>query len=291
MIKKLASPVALLAVFAASNVLAQQDFSAVEIKVHPVAGPFYYLEGAGGNVGVLIGDDGVLMIDDQFAPLSEKLVAAVRTLSEGPIRFLINTHVHGDHVGGNETFANLGVTIVAHDNVRRRLVQGVNNAVPAPVAARPVVTFGNEIAFHMNGEDVRVVKVPPAHTDGDSIIYLPGADIIHMGDVFRTTGYPGVDAGNGGTVRGTLEALDVAIDLAGPNTRVVPGHGVVSGRAELVEFRDMVAEVAERISGLIEQGMTLEQVVAANATQDLDARWGSFERFLPGFYQALQAEQ
>src|SRR5690606_34121885 len=147
MISTLRLPAALLAAFAAQGALAQgQDFSAVEIKVHPVAGPFYYLEGAGGNVGVLIGDDGVLMIDDQFAPLSEKLVAAVRTLSDGPIRFLINTHVHGDHVGGNENFANLGVTIVAHDNVRRRLVQGVNNAAPAPLAARPVVTFGNEIA-------------------------------------------------------------------------------------------------------------------------------------------------
>ncbi len=292
MISTLRLPAALLAAFAAQGALAQgQDFSAVEIKVHHVAGNVHYLEGAGGNVGVLIGDDGVLMVDDQFAPLSEKLVAAVRTLSDGPIKFLINTHVHGDHVGGNENFANLGVTIVAHDNVRNRLVRGVNNAPPAAPAARPVVTFGNEIAFHMNGETVRVVKVPPAHTDGDSIVYFTGSDVLHMGDVFRTTGYPGVDAGNGGSVRGTLEALDVAIEIAGPNTKILPGHGVVSTRDDMIEFRAMVEEVAERISGLIEQGMSLEQVVAANATADLDERWGSFERFLPGFYQALVNER
>jgi glyoxylase-like metal-dependent hydrolase (beta-lactamase superfamily II) len=271
----------------AGSALAQQDFSAVEVKVHEVASNFYYLEGAGGNAGILVGDDGVVMVDDQFAPLSDKLVAAIRTVSSGPIRFLINTHIHGDHNGGNENFAAMGAAIMAHDNVRTRMV---NAEMPRPPAGRPVITFGDTVSLHLNDQDINVVKVPPAHTDGDSIVHFPAIDVIHTGDVFRTTGYPGVDDGNGGTVGGTLEALQVIIDLAGPNTRIVPGHGVPASRAEVVEFRDMVAEVQNRISRLIQQGMTVEQVLAADATADLDERWGSFERFLPGFYAALKKE-
>ncbi|HEY8520811.1 MAG TPA: MBL fold metallo-hydrolase [Gammaproteobacteria bacterium] len=275
----------------ASLALAQgQDFSQVQVTAHQVSGNVYYLQGAGGNIGLLIGDDGVLMVDDQFAPLTEKIVAAIRTLSQGPIRFLINTHVHGDHVGGNENFGNMGVPIVAHDNVRVRLRRGVNNAPPAPDVALPILTYGDAVTFHMNGEEIRVVKVPPAHTDGDSIIHFVNADVIHMGDVFRTTGYPGVDAGNGGSVKGTIEALQMAIDMAGPDTKILPGHGVVATRDDMIEFRDMVVEVQRRISALVEQGMTLEQVVAAKPTADLDERWGSFERFLPGFYQAVKNE-
>lgn len=266
---------------------AQQDFSAVEVQVHEVAGSFYYLQGAGGNVGVLIGDDGVLMVDDQFAPLSDKLVAAIRTISDGPIRFLVNTHIHGDHNGGNENFAALGVTIMAHDNVRARMANGES---PRAMEGRPILTYGDAVNLHFNGEDVALIKVPAAHTDGDTIVHFPGADVIHAGDVFRTTGYPGVDAGNGGTVGGTLQALQMIIDLAGPDTQIVPGHGVPASRDDVIEFRDMVAEVQRRISDLIKQGMTVEQVVAANATADLDERWGSFERFLPGFYQALKDE-
>ena len=162
--------------------------------------------------------------------------------------------------------------------------------MPRPPAGRPVITYGDTVSLHLNDQDINVIKVPPAHTDGDSIVHFPAADVIHTGDVFRTTGYPGVDAGNGGTVGGTLEALQMIIDLAGPNTRILPGHGVPVSRAEVIEFRDMVAEVRNRISNLITQGMTVEQVVAANATADLDERWGSFERFLPGFYQALKDE-
>jgi glyoxylase-like metal-dependent hydrolase (beta-lactamase superfamily II) len=278
---------ALAALSASTTVLAQQDFSSVQVVVHEVAGGVYYLEGSGGNVGILVGNDGVVMVDDQFAPLSDKLAAAIRTVSNGPIRFLINTHIHGDHNGGNENFAAMGVPIMAHDNVRTRMV---NAETPRPPAGRPVITYGDTVSLHLNDQDINVIKVPPAHTDGDSIVHFPAADVIHAGDVFRTTGYPGVDAGNGGTVGGTLEALQIIIDLAGPNTRIVPGHGVPASRAEVVEFRDMVAEVRSRISDLITQGMTVEQVVAANATADLDERWGSFERFLPGFYQALKDE-
>ena len=266
------------------------DFSAVQIKVHKVAGNIYYLEGSGGNVGVSVGDDGVIMIDDQFAPLTDKLVAAIRTISDKPIRFLINTHIHGDHTGGNENIGKLGIPIVAHDNVRVRLAQGVNGGAPSPAVALPVLTYADTVSLHLNGDDVEVVKMPRAHTDGDSIIWFKNANVIHVGDVFRTTGYPGVDAGNGGSVKGTLEALQKIIDMAGPETKLIPGHGVVSSRDDVIEFRNMVVEVQKRISDLIRQGMTLEQVVAAKPTADLDGRWGSFERFLPGFYQALKSE-
>lgn len=271
-----------------SAAYSQQDFSNVEVTVNEVGGGVYYLAGAGGNVGILVGGEGVFMVDDQFAPLSDKLVAAIRTVSDAPIRFLVNTHIHGDHNGGNENFAAMGVPIMAHYNVRARMV---NTDMPRPPEGRPILTYGDRVTVSLNGQDIEIVKVPPAHTDGDSIVHFTGADVIHAGDVFRTTGYPGVDAGNGGTVSGTIEALDMIIDMAGPETRIIPGHGDVSTRDDVVEFRDMVVEVRRRLSDLIDQGMTLEQVIAADATADLDERWGSFERFLPGFYQALSNER
>jgi glyoxylase-like metal-dependent hydrolase (beta-lactamase superfamily II) len=268
----------------------QQDFSAVQVTVHQVAGNVYYLEGQGGNVGLLVGDDGVLMIDDQFAPLTEKLLAAVRTISNEPIRMLVNTHIHGDHTGGNANIGAMGIDIVAHDNVRVRLAKGVNGGAPSPTVALPVVTYGDSLSLHLNGENVMIGKLPPAHTDGDSYVRFPAADVIHAGDVFRTIGYPIVDMGNGGTVKGTLAALQALIDMAGPNTKILPGHGVVASRADLVAFRDTAVELQRRISDLIRQGMTVEQVVAAKPTADLDAKYGSHERFLPGFYNALKAE-
>jgi glyoxylase-like metal-dependent hydrolase (beta-lactamase superfamily II) len=268
----------------------QPDFSQVEIKVHEVAGNVRYLEGQGGNVGVLVGDDGVLMIDDQFAPLSEKLLAAIRTLSDEPIRMLINTHIHGDHTGGNENFGKMGIDIVAHDNVRVRLARGVNNGPPSPAVALPVVTFGDTMSLHLNGETVTIGKLPPAHTDGDSYIHFANADVIHAGDVFRTIGYPGVDFNNGGSVKGTIEALQALYDMAGPTTKILPGHGVVVTRAEVAAFRDLTIELQKRFTDLVRRGMTLDQVVAAKPTADLDAKYGSSERLVPAFYNAVKAE-
>jgi cyclase len=292
-------PVALLATGGAFAQGQQRDFSAVQIKTHQVAGNVYYLEGEGGNVGLLVGDDGVLMIDDQFAPLSEKLLAAIRKLSDKPIRMLINTHVHGDHTGGNENFGKLGIDIVAHDNVRVRLARGVNGAAPSPAVALPVVTFGDRMKLHLNGETVTIGKLPPAHTDGDSFIHFAKADVIHAGDVFRTTGYPGVDGANGGTVKGTIETLQALVDMAGPNTKIIPGHGVVSTRADVVAFRTNTIEAQRRITELIKQGMTVEQVVAANPTADLAPKFVTTgtqpdamatQRFLTAFYNALKSE-
>ncbi len=286
----LAAPALLLAAQIQAQPPAQQDFSKVMIKTHAVAGNVYYLEGQGGNVGVLVGDDGVLMIDDQFAPLTDKIMTAVRALSKKPVRLLVNTHVHGDHTGGNENIGKLGIDILAHDNVRVRLAKGVNGAPPAPAVALPMMTYGDKISVHLDGEDIEIGKFPPAHTDGDSYIRFPKADVIHVGDVFRTTGYPVVDAGNGGTVKGTLAALEQVMDMAGPNTKLIPGHGVVSSRDDVKVFHDMVLELEKRISGMIREGMTLEQVTAAKPTADLDAKYGSPDRFLPGFYQALKNE-
>ena len=284
------SPVAVLAAGAAWSQGQQQDFSAVQIKTHAVVGNVHYLEGQGGNVGLLIGDDGVLMIDDQFAPLSEKLTTAIRALSNKPIRMLINTHVHGDHTGGNENFGKMGIDIVAHDNVRVRLVRGVNGAAPSPADALPVVTYGDKMTLHLNGETVTIGKLPPAHTDGDSYIHFENADVIHAGDVFRTVGYPGVDFNNGGSVKGTIEALQALVDLAGPNTKILPGHGVVSTREDVAAFRDLAIDLQKRFTDLVRQGMTLEQVVAAKPVADLEAKYGNPERLIPAFYNAVKAE-
>jgi glyoxylase-like metal-dependent hydrolase (beta-lactamase superfamily II) len=275
------------------------DYSKVVIKVVKVAGNVSYLEGQGGNVGVLAGDDGVIMIDDQFAPLTDKLMAAIKTISPKPVRLLINTHVHGDHTGGNENVGKLGVTIVAHDNVRVRLAKGVNDGPPSPAIALPVITYGDKMSLHFNGEDIEIGKLPPAHTDGDGYIRFPKADVIHVGDVFRTTGYPGVDGGNGGTVKGTIAALQAVVDMAGPNTKIIPGHGVVSTRDNVASFRAATIEAQKRVSAAIKQGMTLEQVVAANPVADLVPKFFTSApppdapttlRFYTQFYTALKSE-
>jgi glyoxylase-like metal-dependent hydrolase (beta-lactamase superfamily II) len=275
----------------AQGALAQDDdFASVEIIVHDVAENLYYLEGRGGNIGVLTGEDGVVLIDDQFAPLTEKIVAAVESVSDGEILYMINTHVHPDHTGGNENFGNLGVPILAHDNVRARLARGIRGGPPAPAAALPVITFSESTTLHLNGEEIRIVKVPNAHTDGDSVIHFVNADVLHTGDVYRTTGYPRIDADNGGTAAGTIEALDVIVSMSDSDTMILPGHGELVGRNDVQEFRDMVAQVYERVKPMVEEGMSLEQVVAAAPTEDLDARWGDPEGFLPGLYQAIRNE-
>lgn len=265
------------------------DFAAVEVTAHQVAANVYYLAGRGGNIGVAVGDDGIVMIDTQFAPLTDKIMAAIRTISDAEVRLVINTHVHPDHTGGNQNLRGLGLPIAAHDNVRVRMAKGLNGGAPAPVDALPVVTYPDSIQLHFNGDTIRVFKVPPAHTDGDSFIHFESADVMHLGDVFRTTGYPVIDANNGGTAQGTLDALQMVIDSAGPNTKLVPGHGDVSTVEDVREFRDMIAEVTNRVSALVADGMSLEQVLAAKPTSDLDARWGSPDRFLSGLYQSLTA--
>lgn len=274
-----------------ATVAAQNDdFASVEVTAHHAAGNVYYLTGRGGNVGLSVGDDGVVMVDDQFAPLTEKIVAAIRTVSDGPIRFVINTHVHPDHTGGNENFGGMGIPIIAHDNVRVRMTQGIRGGPPSPVVARPIVTFGDTLSMHLNGEEISIVKLPPAHTDGDSLIYFRTSNVIHVGDVFRTGAFPVIDTSNGGSAVGTVAALERVLDLAGPETVIIPGHGEQSTEADVREFLEMFRAVQSRVSSLMDEGMTLEQVIAADPTEAYaDRELDNPERFVTGLYESLSA--
>lgn len=268
----------------AAPVFSQGQFSNVELSIEHVAGSVYMIQrpGGGGNIGAMIGPDGVLLVDSLFAPLADKLVAAVAEVTEEEIRFLVNTHVHIDHVGGNENLADLGVLIFAHDNTRLRMLEersrfpraGGSFVPRQPENARPVVTFSDGISFHVNGEEVKAFLAPPAHTDGDAFVYFPKSDVLHLGDVYRTTSYPIIDVYNGGSLRGTIAAIDKAIDIAGPETKVIPGHGLeVVGREELIEFRDMIVAISDNIMTMIREGKKLEEVLAAAPTAAYDSQW------------------
>lgn len=258
-----------------------------ELEVIPVQGNVYMLQtaAAGGNVGVLPGSDGVLLVDNQVPNLSEAVVRGVRRITDEPIRFVVNTHVHIDHIGGNELMAGMGVTIIAQENVHRRMLRelriprGGGRFMPQPAeSARPVMTFGETATFRMNGEEVRVFHVPPAHTDGDSYVYFVDSDVLHTGDVFRTNMYPIVDVYNGGTVAGMIEALEIARDLAGPGTKVIPGHGFGStDRDGVIEMLDMLTDVRDTIRGMVADGLWLEEVLEARPTARYDARWRGTE--------------
>ena len=267
-----------------SGVTAQRgnvDWAAVGLSTHHVAGTVHYLEGQGGNIGLSIGDDGVVMIDDQFAPLSDRIRETINGISNGNLRFLINTHVHGDHTGGNANFAAMGVPILAQDRVRLRL------AANQPAAALPVLTYSEDVTIHLNGETAHIIPMPPAHTDGDSIIHFVGSDVIHTGDMFRTVAFPVIDRNNGGTLPGTIDALGLLAGMSGPETRIVPGHGVVSTRADVTEFRDMVMTVAGRVEELVSQGRSYEEVAAADPTREFRDKWGDPTRFLTAVYEEL----
>ena len=276
---------AVAALTVAAGLGAQPDFSEVEISTHHVAGTVHYLEGRGGNIGLSIGDEGVVMIDDQFAPLSERIHAAVQGISNGDIRFLINTHVHGDHTGGNANFAAMGVPIIAQDRVRSRL------AVNRPPEALPVLTYSEDVTIHLNGEEVHVIPMPPGHTDGDSIIHFVDSDVIHTGDMFRTVAFPVIDRGNGGTLSGTIDSLGVLAGMAGPDTKILPGHGVISGRADVIEFRDMVITVAGRVEDLVAGGAgSYDEVAAADPTAGFNDKWGDPNRFLTAVYEEIAGD-
>ena len=270
--------------FAPQMTLAQRDFSHVEIIAHNVAGSVYYLEGAGGNIGLSVGEDGVVMIDDQYAPLTDKILAAIRQLNQGEIRFLINTHVHGDHTGGNENLGKMGVLILARDEVRVRL------AAQSPAAALPVLTYSDAITIHLNGEEVYAFSVPPAHTDGDTFIHFTESDVIHAGDVFRTTAFPVIDTNNGGSLEGSLQALGLLIGASGPDTKILPGHGEISSRLDVMAFRDMIIEVSGQVEDMLEQGLSYEEISAANPTEAYNGRYGDPDRFLRAVFTELGGE-
>ncbi len=257
-----------------------QDFSQVEIQTVPVTENIYMLLGEGGNIGVAVGDDGVLLIDDQFAPLTDKIQDAVSQISDRPIKFLLNTHWHFDHTGGNENFGNSGVVIVAHDEVYTRMstdqfIEAFQRPIPAsPTAALPKITFNDTATFHLNGQTIQAFHVETAHTDGDSVIHFPEADVIHTGDIYFNGIYPFIDTSSGGSISGMIQGTERILALAGNNTQIIPGHGALSNRAELEVYRQMLIDVKQRTENAIAQGLTLEEFIASNPTADYDATWG-----------------
>ena len=275
---------------------AQRNFDNVEIEVIDVADGVYMLLGAGGNIGVSVGEDGVLLVDDQFAPLTDKILAAIATITDKPVHFVINTHHHGDHTGGNENFGSAGAVIVAHDNVRTRMSaeQFAESLDGAPSKTLPVVTFASDITFHWNGEQIRVIHhdVGGAHTDGDAIIHFVRANVIHMGDTYFNGMYPFIDVNSGGNVEGLLRVLSRALEMANEETAIIPGHGPLSNTEELVAYRQMLAHITEQVGQGIRSGRSLESVIAQQPTADYDEVWaGGFispERLVTAIYQSLQ---
>lgn len=247
----------------------QQDFSKIEIKTTKLAGNFYTLEGSGGTIGVLAGPDGVFMVDSQYAQLTDKIVAAIKQISDGRIRYMVNTHVHPDHTGGNENLGKLGVTLLSRDQLRARLAGGPR---PAPPAALAVITYDAPITFHMNGEDVQLIPARSAHTDGDTMVYFPKANVIMTGDFYRAIGYPYPDRNNGGSFKGLVDALNAVIALAGPETKIVPGHGEVVNKGAVMAHRDLALAVRDKVATLVKQGKSADEVVAASPTAEFDAK-------------------
>jgi len=268
----------------------QPDFSKVQIKTTKVSDNLYTLDGQGGTIGVLSGPDGVFMVDSQFAPLSEKIVAAIRQITDRPIRFMVNTHVHGDHTGGNENFGKLGVTIISREPLRNRLAHPAAPATPAPAAALPIITYTGTMTFHMNGEDIQLIPIPAAHTDGDTMVRFVHADVIMTGDFFRSVQYPNIDRANGGSLNGMLDGLGQIIARSGPNTKIIPGHGPTVDRTAIMSHRDMILAVRDRVAKLVAQGKSQDEVLSAAPTSDYDSKIPNSKETTQRFVTQLYAE-
>jgi glyoxylase-like metal-dependent hydrolase (beta-lactamase superfamily II) len=278
------NPLAALAILAALAVpgaaLAQGDFDQVEIGTVEVADGIYMMTGAGGNLGVSTGPDGVVLIDDQYAPLTDKIRAAIAAVDGGPIRFVLNTHWHGDHTGGNESLGKSGSVIVAHDNVRARMsveqvMEVFGRTVPAsPPGALPVVTFNDTVTFHLNGQTTRVFHVEHAHTDGDAIVHFEDADVVHMGDVMFAGQFPFIDVGSGGSIDGVIAACDRVLGMATATTKIIPGHGELTDRAGLVKYRDMLVGVRDAVAAQIAAGKDLAAIEEADPLAPFSETWG-----------------
>lgn len=273
--KRLFLPAILLAAAASGPARAQDQFDKVEIRAEQLAPGVAVLFGSGGNMAVGYGAQGTVLIDDQFAPLSKKIEAAVAALGASPVRYVVDTHWHFDHTGGNENFGRSGATIFAQENVRIRLAAGGSiggNAIaPAPAQALPVVTFDQGLKFHLNGDTIRLAYFGGGHTDGDAVVFWDEKNIVHMGDLyFNIPGYPFVDLDFGGSVYNAMRSLDLVIGMIDSSTKVIPGHGPMSNKAELVAYRAMIGEAVKRVEALKAQGMTLEQAIAAKPLADFN---------------------
>ena len=284
----------LLALSCAGVARAQEDWDAVEVQAVPIAGSVHMLVGRGGNIGVSVGVDGTILVDDQFAPLTDKIVAAVQTITSDPVRFIINTHFHGDHTGGNENFGKRGSIITAHENVRLRMsteqvrkVLRQDTTPAAPPDALPKITFADEVTFHWNGDTIRVFHVDNAHTDGDSIIHFTNADVFHMGDTFFRGRYPFIDVDSGGNVNGIIAAADRVLTMTRPTSKILPGHGELATPADLRGYRDMLTDIRDRVQALIDQGKSIDEVVAAKPAAKYDAQFGENESFVQSVFYSL----
>jgi cyclase len=279
-----------LSLYACAALAQQRDFSKVEVKAAKVAGTVYLLTGAGGNIGVSVGDDGIVIVDDQFAPLAPKIIDALNGITDKPIRFIINTHYHGDHTGGNEIFGRTG-TIIAHDNVRKRLASGStargSATPPARKQALPIVTFNDTATIHVNGEDIRAVHFPSGHTDGDAVIYFPQSNVVHMGDDFFNGRFPFIDIENGGSVKGLIADVDKVLATLPDDVKIIPGHGELSDKAGLRRFADMLRGTSGAVEKAMKSGRTLEQMKADKILAQWD-EWGK-DWFVDsaGFTEAL----
>jgi cyclase len=285
-------PVVLALLCASSSLAAQVNYDTVQVRAVQLSPGLHVLFGAGGNIGLSTGPDGTFIIDDQFAPLTPKIVAAIRTITDKPVKYVINTHWHGDHSGGNENFGNAGALIVAHDNVRKRMsteqfLAAMNQRVPAsPRAALPVVTFAEGVTFHLNGDSIAISHVSPAHTDGDAIVHFLKANVVHMGDVFNNTGLPFIDRSSGGTSAGVISAADQVFAMTNAQTRIVPGHGQVTDRNRLKAWRDAIFAVRERVLREARAGKTIEQVLALKLSAEYESEWkGGHERFIRAVFE------
>ena len=259
--------------------LAQPNLDTVRIRPVKVSEHLYMLKGSGGNIGVLTGKDGTLMIDDQFAPLSNKINGAIKTLDPGEIRFLINTHIHGDHSGGNENFKRMGITVVAHDVVRERMQKETVNRQGQPVPPRdkdalPVITFADKLNFHLNDEDIELIHLFPGHTDGDVLVHFVKANVYHTGDTFTRMGYPFIDVSNAGTINGYISSLDKMLAMMDDNSKVIPGHGEVATKADVKIFRDKVADIRDQVAAAMKKGKKIEDIPAMGITDKYEADWG-----------------
>jgi cyclase len=273
---------------AASIAAQQQDFSKVEIRPTKLADGLYMLTGAGGNMGLSVGDDAVFLVDDQYAPLTERIKAAIAAITDKPVRFVLNTHWHFDHTGGNENLGQAGALIVAHDNVRKRMsveqfIKDFDMKVPAsPKVALPIITFSETTTFHLNGEEIQAVHVPPAHTDGDSLVHYRKANVVHMGDTFFNGSYPFFDMSSGGSVEGMIGAAEKALSLSNATTKIIPGHGPLADRKALETYLTVLKTSRDRIRTLVSAGKSADEVVAAKPLAEYDATWGK------GFIQSDQ---
>jgi cyclase len=288
----------ILSVSVAVSAFAQErDFSKVQMKVIKVAGNVYMLQGAGGNIGVSVGDDGIVIVDDQFAGMAPKIKEALKAITTKPVKYVINTHYHGDHTGGNEIFGREG-TIVAHENARKRLESGTtvrgNKIPPAPKGALPVITFNDRATIHVNGEEVRLIHLPGGHTDGDTMVEFTKSNVVHMGDDFFNGQFPFVDRENGGSIKGLIRNLDAVLAKMDKDAMVIPGHGPIANKPLLEGFRDALKGTVAIMNEAIQAGKTLEQVQKEKtlvAWSHLESEFVTLEIYQDGLYKELTAKK